>query len=117
MDSAQTGGLDMTVLDGVQGAVGSTVTYTVIVSNDGTKPVTGAVFSAEPPVGLSITSMTSETSGLICDFIDPSIDICRLNTVPVGSSISIVVTATISAAGAAQPAFSVTPQGRSGQFK
>jgi hypothetical protein len=57
------------------------------------------------------------TGGVTCDFTDATVDICMLNTVPVGSSISLAVATEISADGAPQPTFSVTPQGRSGRFE
>jgi uncharacterized repeat protein (TIGR01451 family) len=118
--TGQPEGLDITVQGGdgaVQASVGSTVAYTIVLSNRGTQPVTGAVLSVEPSAGLGITSMTSATSGVMCDVADPTVNLCRLNTVLAGSSIDITLTATVTAAGALQPTFSVTPEARSGQFE
>jgi uncharacterized repeat protein (TIGR01451 family) len=89
----------------VSGAVGSAVTYAMLVANNGPATATGATFSVVSPAELTINSMSG--AGIACDTVDPGVELCHLGNLASGASVRINIVATISAAGPAKTLFTV----------
>jgi uncharacterized repeat protein (TIGR01451 family) len=114
--TAQGDGLTLSVPSSV--AAGGDVTrYTVVLSNTGAKAVTGATFSIEPSAGVRVRSVTGPSGSAICDYADPTVNVCRLSSLPAGSKVQLTVMIADSTGHAPQPTFSVTPQASSGSLK
>src|SRR5262249_35801061 len=92
-------GVDLTITksDGVTSALsGSTVTYTITVTNHGTDAVTGATVSDPFPAAISLASWTCSASGGATCTASGTGDINDTVHIPPAASLTYTVQATIS---------------------
>lgn len=86
--------------------LGTTVSYTVLVTNRGPNAASGATLSVEPSAGLEIRSMSG--IGAICDTHDPNVNLCQLGSVAAGATARVDIAATLTAVGEARSTFSAS---------
>jgi hypothetical protein len=86
--------------------VGSSITYSLLVSNHGPNAASSAMLSAEPPAGIKLNSIRG--GGVVCDTEDQSVNLCRLGGLAAGATLRIEVSATPTMIGEAPTLFSVT---------
>ncbi len=90
----------------ISATVGSAVTYTLLVSNNGPTVATGSVLSIELPPGLTVSSIAG-TRG-ICDIADANVNLCYLGNIAARATVRVDVVVTIDAIGVVKTVFSVT---------
>ncbi len=92
-----TADLSITKSDGVTSATpGSTVTYTIVASNSGPNPVTGATVTDNLPAAISSATWTCVASGgSSCGVVGGSGNISQTVNVAVGGTVTYTVTASI----------------------
>jgi uncharacterized repeat protein (TIGR01451 family) len=99
-DAVEPADLQITNTDGGTTATpGTSLTYTVVVSNAGPNPVKGAVVHDDFPAGFTVSSVTSTGNGGASGFSN-TVANNQLNqtlNLPVGSSVTYLVSGTISA--------------------
>jgi uncharacterized repeat protein (TIGR01451 family) len=88
--------LSVTITDGnATYTPGTTVTYTIVVSNDGPSDVTGALFANNAPSGTTITGWTASFAGGASGTGVGSGDISELVNLPLGGNITYTVTVNV----------------------
>jgi hypothetical protein len=85
---------------------GKSVTYSLVVVNNGPGSATDAALSVETPTGLAINSITGR--GTDCDIAESNVNLCHLGILGAGARLGVTVAATVNAIGAAPAMFSVT---------
>ena len=92
--------------DSIIGTAGQTVTYSIVVVNNGPGSATDATLLVEPSTGLVIKSMIGD--GAACDTDDSNVNLCHLGTLEVGERVALAVAATTKGVTTASAIFSVT---------
>ena len=89
--------LQITKTDGVTSVTpGTSLTYTIVVSNAGPSAVTGARVTDNLPVGFTGTTYTASSVNGASGFSNGSGNLDQLVNLPVGSSVTYLVTGTVS---------------------
>ena len=82
-------------IDPTAAQVGDTVTYTVVVHNDGPDPVDGVVVTDDPPTGMSVVSIGTPSQGTV----DPGTLTWTVGHLESNGSATVQVTASVDTAG------------------